>query len=326
LLDEIDKIILSQLGKNARVTSLQITSKLRDLGFEITDRAIRHRLRRLENSNVILGYSAILNPEYVSAKVNRTVMMKFRISKNSEKLVEHLKKYLAEAPFCVYQASLSGDFDWICHFVFDSLDQYELEISNFLHGFSRLFTDFRTYESKALKIFPYTVIDEHDLNRRRWHVFKILNSLYEYDNLNDKLQAIVNSVIKCLDATFARIWLLDKEKRLALKFSASNSKPHNGKFQKEPIKDLDIILRKKRAIITNDILNDSRTRHHDWAARERLKSLAGYPLIHNDRVIGVLALFSKKKLNTGDFELLGVFSDNISKQLSIFVETWQGLI
>jgi GAF domain-containing protein len=34
------------------------------------------------------------------------------------------------------------------------------------------------------------------------------------------------------------------------------------------------------------------------------KAFAGYPLIHNDRVIGVLALFSKKKLNTADFELL----------------------
>ena len=48
LLDEIDKTILSQLGKNARVTSLQITSKLRDLGFDITDRAIRHRLKTRE--------------------------------------------------------------------------------------------------------------------------------------------------------------------------------------------------------------------------------------------------------------------------------------
>ena len=68
ILDEIDKIILSQLGKNARITSFQITTRLHDLGYDLTDRAIRHRLRRLENSNVILGYSAILNPDYVSAE------------------------------------------------------------------------------------------------------------------------------------------------------------------------------------------------------------------------------------------------------------------
>ena len=83
ILDEIDKIILSQLGKNARITSFQITTRLHDLGFDLTDRAIRHRVRRLEDSNVILGYSAILSTEYVSTRVNRTIIMKFRISENS---------------------------------------------------------------------------------------------------------------------------------------------------------------------------------------------------------------------------------------------------
>jgi DNA-binding Lrp family transcriptional regulator len=327
LLDEIDKIILSHLGRNARITSLQITTKLHDLGFDMTDRAIRHRLRRLENSKVILGYSAILNPEFVSARVNRTVMMKFRNSENSEKTLERLKKYLAEAPFCVYYASLSGDFDLICHFVFDSLDQYELEISNFLHGFSRLFADFRTYESKALKLFPYTVLDEHDLNQRRWQVFKILNSLNEYDNLNDKLKAIANNLVKYFDATFAQIWLLDKErKKLVLKFSAGKSKGNNDEFLKQPIMDQDIILRTMKPAITNDILNDPRTRHHHkWAATERLKSSASYPLIYNDQVIGALTLVSKKKLRTTDFELLGIFSDHISKQVSMFFDTMKRL-
>jgi DNA-binding Lrp family transcriptional regulator len=327
LLDEIDKITLSELGKNARITSLQITRKLRDLGFDITDRAIRHRLRRLESNKVILGYSTILNQEYVLAKINRTVLIKFRISRDSEKLVERLKKYLSEAKFCVYHANLRGDFDWICHFVFDSIDQYELEVSNFLHGFSELFTDFRTYESKPFKIFPYTVIDEHDLNERRWHVFKILNSLNEYDNLNDKLNAIVNSLIKYFDASFARIWLLDKEtKRPRLKYNASKSKEHSRELLKEPIMDLDVILNTKKPVITNDILNDSRARHPDWVSKKRLKSFAGYPLIQNDQVIGVLALFSKKKLNAADFELLGVYCEHISKQLSTFIDTWQQLI
>ena len=326
ILDEIDRIILSQLGKNARITSFQITTKLHDSGFDLTDRAIRHRLKRLESSNVILGYSAILNPDYVSARVNRTIIMKFRISENSEKIVERLKKYLSEAPYCIYYASLSGDFDMICHFVFDSLDQYELEITNFLHGFSRLFTDFRTYESKALKVFPYVVLDEHDLNRKKWNVFKILNKLNEYTNLNDKLRAITNSLVKYFDATFAQIWLFDKKrKRMVLRFSAGKSKTHNVRFLKEPIIDQDIILRTMKPTITNDILNDPKTRHHGWAARERLKSCASYPLTHNKDIIGVLTLFSKDKLHTTDLELLEIFSAHISKQLSIFFDTLHGL-
>ncbi|HYZ95697.1 MAG TPA: winged-helix domain-containing protein, partial [Nitrososphaeraceae archaeon] len=62
LLDEIDKIILSYLGKNARISSAEIANNLQDIGYNITERAIRYRLGRLEKTNTIIGYSAILNP------------------------------------------------------------------------------------------------------------------------------------------------------------------------------------------------------------------------------------------------------------------------
>ena len=65
MLDDIDKLILSYIGKNARMSSGEIQRNLRNLGIEITERAIRYRLQRLENDNVILGYSGILNPSLV---------------------------------------------------------------------------------------------------------------------------------------------------------------------------------------------------------------------------------------------------------------------
>jgi DNA-binding Lrp family transcriptional regulator len=86
LFDEIDKIILSQLGKNARMSSLQIANMLKDMGYDITDRSVRHRLKRLEKNNAILGYSAILNPSFVSEKINRTIILKFKFSKYSQTL------------------------------------------------------------------------------------------------------------------------------------------------------------------------------------------------------------------------------------------------
>jgi hypothetical protein len=39
-------------------------------------------------------------------------------------------------------------------------------------------------------------------------------------------------------------------------------------------------------------------------------------LKHKGKIIGVLAMFSKKRLDIGDFELLGVFSDKVSIELS----------
>ena len=93
LLDEIDKSIRGHLGKNARISSYDIAKHLNDLGYEITDRTIRNRLKRLETSNVILGYSSILNPEIIHDKINRTVLLKFKYSLNTLQL-EKTRKIL----------------------------------------------------------------------------------------------------------------------------------------------------------------------------------------------------------------------------------------
>jgi DNA-binding Lrp family transcriptional regulator len=321
LLDEIDKIMLSNLGKNGRISSGEIERILQDMGYRITERAIRYRIRKLETSNTILGYSVILNPSFVSNKVNRTIILKFKYSYDASSLIDRLENYTQEASFCVYSARLSGDFDWICHFVFDSIEQYELESNNFIHRFEDLISDFRSYESKAVKLSTYTISDEHDMIERKSRVFKILNSLQKYDTLNDKLQFIVECVVKYFDAKFARIWLIDREKKyLMLKFSAGKYKNIHGEFSKVPLDSNKIgpIVRTKKPAISNDVINDPRIRHHEWAKKEKLKSFAGYPLVSKGQSIGVLGMFSEKKLSPADFEILGVFCDQVSKELTSF--------
>ena len=321
MLDEIDKMMLSYLGKNARISSREIERNLQDLGYKITERAVRYRIRKLETSNTVLGYSTILNPSFVSERVNRTVILKFKYSYNASTLIDRLENYVQEASFCVYSARLSGDFDWICHFVFDSIEQYELESNNFLHRFADLIADFRSYESKPAKVSTYSISDEHDMVERKSRVFKILNSLQKYNNLNDKLHFIVESVVKYFDAKFARIWLVDKERKyLILKFSAGKYKNIQGEFSKVPLDSNKIgpIVKTKKPTISNDVVNDSRIRYPEWAKKERLKSFAGYPLMSKGQPIGVLGMFSEKKLSPADFEILRVFCDQISNELASF--------
>jgi DNA-binding Lrp family transcriptional regulator len=321
LLDEIDKMMLSYLGKNARISSREIERNLQDLGYKITERAVRYRIRKLESSNTVLGYSTILNPSFVSQRVNRTVILKFKYSYNASTLIDRLENYVQEASFCVYSARLSGDFDWICHFVFDSIEQYELESNNFLHRFADLIADFRSYESKPAKVSTYSISDEHDMVERKSRVFKILNSLQKYKNLNDKLHFIVESVVKYFDAKFARIWLVDKERKyLVLKFSAGKYKNIQGEFSKVPLDSNKIgpIVKTKKPTISNDVVNDPRIRYPEWAKKERLKSFAGYPLMSKGQPIGVLGMFSEKKLSPSDFEILRVFCDQISNELASF--------
>jgi DNA-binding Lrp family transcriptional regulator len=321
LLDEIDKMMLSYLGKNARMSSHEIERNLQDIGYKITERAVRYRIRKLETSNTVLGYSTILNPSFVSQRVNRTVILKFKYSYNASTLIDRLENYVQEASFCVYSARLSGDFDWICHFVFDSIEQYELESNNFLHRFADLIADFRSYESKPAKVSTYSISNEHDMVERKSRVFKILNSLQKYNNLNDKLHFIVESVVKYFDAKFARIWLVDEERKyLILKFSAGKYKNIQGEFSKVPLDSNKIgpIVKTKKPTISNDVVNDPRIRYPEWAKKEGLKSFAGYPLMSKGQPIGVLGMFSEKKLSPADFEILRVFCDQISNELASF--------
>jgi len=324
LLDEIDKLILSYLGKNARISSAEIANNLQDIGYEITERAIRYRLGRLEKNNIILGYSAILNPGLIiSEKVNRTIIIRFKFSKDIQVLIDRLKNYVEEAPFCVYSARLiGGDFDWICHFVFDSIEQYELESNNFLNRFLELIADYRSYESKPVKACPYVVFDEYGLKEQKFYVYKILNSLKKYDNLNDKLQVIVESLVKYFNAKLARVWLVDKGRQnLILKYSAGKYKNINGEFSRISIDELKIgpIVKTKKPAITNDVVNDPRIKYPEWAKKENLKSFAGYPLIYKGESIGVLGMLVKRDFVQQTLRYLGYFAIIFPKNLQDFL-------
>ena len=160
------------------MSSSEIAENLHNAGFEMTDRAVRQRLQRLEKSGVILGYSTMLNPQLMSEnRVSKTVLIKFRFSGNSQILIERLENYVHESPFCVYGARLSGDFDWICHFIFISIEQFEIENSNLIQRFADLIVDYRVYDSKTIKVHPYSLFDEHEISEMKRQVIMVLKTL-----------------------------------------------------------------------------------------------------------------------------------------------------
>ena len=115
--------------------------------------------------------------------------------------------------------------------------------------------------------------------------------------------------------------LVDKDRKyLILKFSAGKYKNIQGEFSKVPLDSNKIgpIVKTKKPAISNDVINDTRIRHPEWAKKEKLKSFAGYPLMSGGQPIGVLGMFSEKKLSPADFEILGVFCDQVSNELASF--------
>jgi DNA-binding Lrp family transcriptional regulator len=328
-LDEIDRMVLCEVGKNARASSLQITRKLRGFGYLLTDRAVRKRLERLEKNKVILRYSAVLDPGLLSNKTHRTLLFKFKHTHALRSEIDRLTSYVNESGFCTYSTKLTGDFDWICHFIFESLEQYELETSNFLHRFKELIADYHSHESYTIKSVPYSVPDAHDQGERQRKVYEILNSLKRFDNLNDRLKSTVESLVSVMGAKFARIWLVDRDrKNLILKFSAGKYTNLHGEFSRIPIGAYKIgeVVTTNKPCVSNDVVHDPRISHHDWAKKQRLRSFAGYPLSYKNKAIGVLAMFSEEQFSPSAFELFELFSRELSKGITSHFEAHELLV
>jgi PAS domain S-box-containing protein len=130
------------------------------------------------------------------------------------------------------------------------------------------------------------------------------------------LQRSAEAVVRHLDAALARIWTLnERRKMLELQASAGLYTHLDGEHVRVPIGKLtiDFIAQERKPHLTNDILNDSRIRHSDWAKKERMVSFAGYPLLVEGRPVGVLAMFARKPLGQDTLEALGAVADTIAQ-------------
>jgi len=108
-LDKIDRLVLEMLSKNARMPSRDIANKLKSMGFDITDRAIRKRIERLEGKGIIKGYTAVLAEEKLTESLD-LILLRFKPAKDFSSTLERLKEYAKKLPTCILVAGLSGEW------------------------------------------------------------------------------------------------------------------------------------------------------------------------------------------------------------------------
>ena len=141
------------------------------------------------------------------------------------------------------------------------------------------------------------------------------------------LRAVVAGLVGELDAALARIWLLEPgASRLHLVASAGLSTSTQGAHRDIPLGALKIgaIAATRTPVCTNDVGADPRVENKEWVERERLQAFAGYPLQFRDELLGVLGLFSRRALTSGEFERLSAFAAQAAiaiKNARLFEET-----
>lgn len=121
------------------------------------------------------------------------------------------------------------------------------------------------------------------------------------------LQRCAEALVAHLDAAFARIWTVtDDGTTLELQASAGRYTHLDGPHGRVAIGHLKIglIAQERRPYLTNAVIGDPRVHEQAWARREGMVAFAGYPLIVEARLVGVMALFAQHPLTAATLEAL----------------------
>ena len=140
-------------------------------------------------------------------------------------------------------------------------------------------------------------------------------SLTTNSSLNEKLGACAQALVDQLDVAFARIWTLNEEEQmLELQASAGMYRHCDGAHSRIPMGRCRIgaIAQERMPHVTNQVVGDAFVSDQEWAKREGMVSFAGYPLIVDDQLVGVMALFARRPLTPFALSAMGSMADLVA--------------
>ncbi len=176
--------------------------------------------------------------------------------------------------------------------------------------------------------------DITERKRIEWQVAglaKLKEQLIAPLRLAEKLKRITDGIVEFFDADFTRIWHIrecdvrehdclhgcdnkptelcqQSGECLHLMASSGRYRHLDGAHRRVPFgqyKIGKIASGEELRFMTNDVANDPRIHNHGWARKLGLVSFAGFRIVAEDGTpMGVLALFSKKPIQTVEMELL----------------------
>jgi len=129
------------------------------------------------------------------------------------------------------------------------------------------------------------------------------------------LQQCAQLVVQHLNVAFTRIWTINEATQILELHASAGCYTHlNGPHSRVRVGQykIGLIAREKKPHLTNNVQTDPRVSDREWARREGMVAFAGYPLLLEDRVLGVLALFARSPLGDSVLKTLGSVADSIA--------------
>ena len=156
--------------------------------------------------------------------------------------------------------------------------------------------------------------------RRARHVALRADVHAAFSRATDPLQSVLRrgaeAIVHNLHGALVRIWTLQQGKGvLELRASAGLYTHLHGPHSRIPLGQLIVgkIAQDRTPYLTNDVLNDPGIRDQDWARKEGIVAFAGVPLLIEGRVAGVVAMFSRRALESDTVEVFEAIADTIAQ-------------
>ncbi len=139
--------------------------------------------------------------------------------------------------------------------------------------------------------------------------------LTEVRDLPEMLRACTQSMVDFLGAAFARIWTLDEAAHtLELRASSGWYTHLDGPHGRVPVGQFKIglIASERLPHLTNHVVGDPRVPEQAWVREKGLTAFAGYPLIVDDRLVGVMGMFSCQALSTRTLDAMASMARHVA--------------
>ena len=133
--------------------------------------------------------------------------------------------------------------------------------------------------------------------------------------LADILEWCCASLDRNLGANLARIWTLDEVHNvLELQASAGTSAGAGPEFNRVAVGQfrIGLVAERRAPYVNNDLANDECSGDREWALREGLTAFAGYPLLVEDRLVGVMAIFASHPLLQATLDAMAAIANHIA--------------
>jgi Lrp/AsnC family leucine-responsive transcriptional regulator len=117
-MDAIDRKIVRELQANARMTNQELSERV-----NLSPSPCLRRLRNLEKTGVIVGYTAIVDQEKYGLPLN--VFLSVRLEKQTQELIRTFERRIQDIDEVLECYTTTGTNDYLLHVVSDSLKSYE---------------------------------------------------------------------------------------------------------------------------------------------------------------------------------------------------------